>query len=96
MEQLIITGESLKTVKKVVRAMGDYKIVEVVTDEDPFVIDKPIIPGTCSACPYFTDLYNRPEQWGRCAKYGDAAGNRNKPFCRAYKEEIGFKTIRED
>ena len=96
MEQLVITGDNLKVVKNVIKAMGNYKVSIRITDESTHKDDKPIIPGTCSACPYFTDLIDRPEQWGRCAKYGDAAGNRNRPFCRAYKEEIGYRTIKED
>lgn len=94
MSKLIIEGRDLATVKNVVKAMGDYHVTELISNDSVNKVEKPIVPNTCSACPYFTDLIDRPELWGRCAKFGDAAIHRTHAFCPAYQEEINVKKVR--
>ena len=84
-------GKSLRPIIETAKAF-DYEC-RISQIEDKKFEKKKICEGTCSACPYFTDLVDRPEQWGRCSKYGNAAVNRNHCFCSAYQEELKYKKV---
>lgn len=100
MNKLLIEGEreGLKTVKNVVKALGDFKVVEIVGEEaDSLRQVHESKPGTCSACPYFTEVYGSARShnvlWGKCSKYGDASINMYSKICRSYEEEVKVEVV---
>lgn len=94
MSKLIIEGEDLTMAKNVIRALGGYKIREQIADEQEPAARKPIV-GTCSSCPWFTEVVDPRGQtrvkWGKCERFGGSAISREHKYCNSYSEEANYK-----